>query len=82
MKTDSQTVPPLTESPSQLLDVRRVAVLLGCITIHTYRLSDGGKMPRPRHVGTLVRWTKAEVEQWVADGCRPVRSVTAKGGAK
>ena len=76
------TAPPLVESPSQLLDVRRVAALLGCSSRHIYRLSDAGKMPRPRHVGALVRWSKAEIESWVADGCKPVHTVTGKGGAR
>ena len=79
--TDSLSVPSLAESPSQLLDVRRVAALLGCSARHVYRLADAGKMPRPRHVGTLVRWSKAEIEAWVADGCKAVRSIP-KGGAR
>ena len=80
MAVPLSSVPPLADSPAMLLDVRRVAARLGCSSRHVYRLADAGRMPRPRHVGTLVRWSKAEVESWVADGCKPVR--TAKAGAK
>lgn len=66
---------------SALLDVRQVAALLGCSARHVYRLSDAGRMPSPVHLGALVRWNRADVQHWIADGCRPVRTVT-KGGAR
>ena len=59
---------------AELLDVRAVAALLGCSARHIYRLADAGRMPRPVKLGQLVRWRRGELEQWVADGCRPVRS--------
>jgi excisionase family DNA binding protein len=58
-----------------LLDVRAVAKLLGCSERHVYRLSDAGRMPAPRRLGALVRWSRQEIEQWIAGGCRPVRQV-------
>ena len=79
--TESATLSP-TESPAKMLDVRRVAALLDCSTRHVYRLSDAGKMPRPLHLGGLVRWRTAEIESWVAAGCPAVRTVTGKGGAR
>ena len=74
--------PPLVESPATLLDVKRVAKILGCSPRHVYRLADAGKMPRPRHIGTLVRWSKAELEAWVNDNCKPVRTMNTKGGSR
>lgn len=59
-------------APPELLTVRQVAALCGCSTRHCYRLSDGGLMPRPRKLGALVRWSRAEIESWIAGGCRPV----------
>ncbi len=65
--------------PSLLIDVCRVASLLGCSPRHVYRLSDAGRMPPPYRLGALVRWSRPDVESWVAAGCKPVRS---NGGAR
>jgi excisionase family DNA binding protein len=66
------------ESAAALLDVKAVAALLACSTRTCYRLADGGLMPRPRKLGALVRWSKADLDQWIAAGCPRVR--TSKGG--
>ena len=68
------------ESPATLFDVKQVAAMLCCSPRHVYRMSDAGAMPRPRHVGALVRWCRSEIEQWVADGCPKVRQLSTKGG--
>lgn len=73
------TTRPPVESPATLLDVKQVAALLCCSARHVYRMSDSGAMPRPRHVGALVRWCRAEIEQWVAVGCPKVRQVGRAG---
>ncbi len=51
---------------------------LGCSTRHVYRLADSGRMPRPIKLGSLVRWPRAVIEQWIADGCPNIRN-TSKG---
>lgn len=66
---------PTGESPATLLDVKAVAAMLSCSARHVYRMSDAGAMPRSRHVGALVRWSRAEIEHWVADGCPRIRQV-------
>ena len=64
----------VTESPA-LLTVKQVAAMLGCSARHVYRLADRGAMPRPTKLGdVLVRWNRTEIEQWVSDGCRPIRA--------
>jgi len=60
---------PLAESPARLLDVQAVAALLDCSTRHIYRLSDAGRMPAPVKLGSLVRWSKLTIEDWIAAGC-------------
>ena len=70
----------LAEPTTVLLDVRAVAQLLGCSSRHVYRLADAGRMPSPVKLGSLVRWNRAALEQWITDGCRSVRTVSAKGG--
>lgn len=68
--------------PAALLDVRAVAELLSCSTRHVYRLADAGKMPAPIRLGSLVRWSPTSLNEWLAGGCRPVRTLTSKGVPK
>ena len=70
----TQTLP--VGSPAMLLDVQTVADVLGCSTRHVQRLSDRGRMPTPVKLGALVRWPRATIEDWIAEGCpshRPTR---------
>lgn len=60
-------------SSAELVNVQEVAEMLCCSTRHVYRLSDGGRMPRPFKLGSLVRWSRAVVEAWIIDGCRSCR---------
>jgi excisionase family DNA binding protein len=52
-----------------LLDVKEVATLLNCSSRHVYRLSDSGRMPRPVKVGSLCRWSRTTVLDWIERGC-------------
>ncbi|MCC6489636.1 MAG: helix-turn-helix domain-containing protein [Candidatus Hydrogenedentes bacterium] len=61
------------DAEAMLLDVRAVAVLLNCSQRHVYRMADAGKMPQPVRVGTLVRWSRNTLEDWISGGCLPVR---------
>jgi excisionase family DNA binding protein len=63
-----------------LLDVKQVAALLNCSVRHVWRLADAGKMPPPRRLGHLRRWSRAEIEAWIAADCRAVRFVPSAGG--
>lgn len=75
---------PQSPVPPELLDVRAVAALLGgCSTRHIYRLADSGRMPPPVKLGSLVRWRRAELEVWIAQGCPPCdRLGQGKGAAR
>ena len=53
--------------------VDAVAELLGCSSRHVRRMADSGAMPRPIHLGRLVRWRKADVDAWLAAGCPSCR---------
>jgi excisionase family DNA binding protein len=68
------TVPPPVEAA--LLDVKAVAALLGCSARHVYRLTDAGRMPAPVRLGALIRWRRAEIEEWIAAGCPSTRRAT------
>lgn len=54
---------------SALLTVEEVSTMLNCSTRHVYRLADGGRMPRPVKLGNLNRWSRKDLEAWIADGC-------------
>lgn len=62
-----------------LLDVEQFAEILGCSTRHVRRLSDMGKCPPPVKLGSLARWPRAVVEEWIEGGCRNVRSIRTGG---
>jgi excisionase family DNA binding protein len=65
------------DSPT-LLNVKRVANLLGCSQRHVWTLRDAGKMPTPIKLGALIRWRRDDLDQWVKAGCPDCRK--AKGG--
>ena len=51
-----------------------VARALGCSVRHVTRMADAGLMPAPVKLGRLLRWSRAALERWIAEGCRPVQS--------
>lgn len=57
-----------------LLDVNAVSDLLQCSPRHVYRMADSGRMPRPVRLGALVRWNRQVLLDWIAGGCKPVRT--------
>jgi excisionase family DNA binding protein len=69
-----------TIEPSALLSVRQVAASLGCSPRTVNRLSDAGCMPRPRRLGSLVRWSRVEIETWIAGGCLPAQRARIERG--
>jgi len=54
-----------------MLTAADVAALLVCSTKTVYRLNDRGAMPVPVRIGGLLRWPRAAIEQWIAEGCPP-----------
>ena len=66
---------------SELLDVGAVAGLISCSKRTVYRLADADRMPRPLKVGSLVRWRRADITAWIANGCRDLRAAQRGKGA-
>lgn len=54
-----------------LVSVDGVAAMLGCSRRHVYRLSGAGRMPSPVKVGSLTRWRRKEIDNWIRKGCQP-----------
>jgi len=64
----SDRKPPVADL-GQLIGVDKVAELLEYSPRTIYRLADCGRLPQPRKVGSLVRWSVGEVRKWVEEGC-------------
>ena len=52
-----------------MLSTQDVAKLLKCSDRHVTNLRREGRMPLPVKLGTLVRWPRKEIEDWIAAGC-------------
>jgi predicted DNA-binding transcriptional regulator AlpA len=62
-----------------MMSVDDVAMEIGCCSRSVRRWADSGRMPKPVKLGSLIRWPRAVIEQWIAEGCPNVRN-TSKGG--
>ena len=60
--------PDLPTQPT-MLTATGVAKMLACSPRSIYRLADAGRIPPPVRIGGLVRWPRAALEQWIAEGC-------------
>lgn len=72
-----------TRSPvrPELIDFDAFAAICSVSTRTARRLVDAGKAPQPLRLGKCVRFSRAAVERWLADGCPRVRTVRAGGAA-
>ena len=57
------------EAHAGMLNVDDVGRILRCSPRTVYRLADSGRMPSPVKLNALVRWPRAIVEGWIAEGC-------------
>jgi predicted DNA-binding transcriptional regulator AlpA len=59
-------------APSRrLIDAREVGRMLGCSWRTVYRLADRGAFPAGIKLSALRRWDSAELDAFIADGCKP-----------
>lgn len=59
-----------------MMSVDDVAKEIGCCSRSIRRWADSGRMPRPIKLGSLIRWPRVVIEQWIADGCPNVRNAS------
>ncbi len=52
-----------------MMSVDDVAMEVGCCTRSVRRWADSGRMPKPIKLGSLIRWPRTVIEQWIAEGC-------------
>jgi len=72
----SQVATPMERPLRRLVDAREVARLLGCSWRTVLRLADAGVIPWGLKLGALRRWDSQQIEDFIANGGKPVR----KGG--
>lgn len=58
-----------------MIGKRELAAMLGCSPETIDRLRKRGAIPAPARLGVLVRWPRAVIPDWVADGCPPCDGV-------
>lgn len=56
----------------ELLNAQHVAKILGCSPRKVFWLNSCGCLPRPIPIGSLVRWRKQEIENWLLAGAPPL----------
>jgi predicted DNA-binding transcriptional regulator AlpA len=66
----AQAVP---EGTRRLGDAKAVGRKLSLSWRSVYRLADAGKIPAGFKLGAARRWDMAEIEAFIAGGCKPVR---------
>lgn len=67
---------PLDTGPGvspAMLSMGQVAGLLNCSKRTVYRLNDTGQIPRPVRLGSLLRWNRTQIQQWIANGCPAIK---------
>ena len=55
-----------------MMTTREMADFLAASTQHVRNLVQAGRIPKPKRLGGAVRWVRAEIESWIADGCPQV----------
>ncbi len=63
------------ETKPLLIDRRQVGELLNLSTRTVWRLLSAGKLPKPVRIGRSVRWSRSDLETWIANGCPEISSV-------
>jgi predicted DNA-binding transcriptional regulator AlpA len=62
----------MNDTESLMLTSRDVARLMQCSDKHVTNLRKQGRMPPCIKLGTLVRWPRKIIEDWIAAGCPAV----------
>lgn len=57
----------------ELVAVQDAAIILGVSVRSIWRLRDSGAMPAPLKILGSVRWRRADLTEWVRQGCPDMR---------
>jgi prophage regulatory protein len=66
-----------------LMNDEATAAMFGISTRHMKRLVEKGEFPSPVRLGGCVRWSRKDIEEWIAGGCMRVKQTAreAKRGS-
>ena len=67
------------EPARRMGDSKAVGQVFQCSWRTVIRLADSGKIPLGYKLGALRRWDMAEIEAFIASGCKPPKAAS-KGG--
>jgi excisionase family DNA binding protein len=68
-----------TMPKTPLIDVEEFAAQLACSPKHIRRMADSGRCPPAIQLGSLRRWNRQVVDEWIAAGCPVVRQARMGG---
>ena len=72
---ENMVVTEKANSPKKRLgSVRDVEAITSMDSRTVLRYADSGRMPWGYKIGALRRWDLDEIEQWIKNGCRPIRT--------
>lgn len=63
--------PPDAKTPLDgriALSADEVAEALGISRAHVWKLASAGRLPKPIRLGRAVRWSRKDLEEWLAAG--------------
>lgn len=71
MIAPGESDPAIRATPAEPLavDAAEAARLLGISLRHLRGLDASGRLPRPIRLGRAVRWSVAELREWLAAAC-------------
>ena len=69
----SQALEASVQHARRLGDAKQVGSLLSCSWRHVLRMADRGLMPWGFKLGSLRRWDMDQLEEWIKNGCKPIR---------
>ncbi len=67
---------PTQSGTRRLGDCKAVGRVLGCSWRTVIRLADSGKIAPGCKLSALRRWDMAEIEAFIASGCKPSKAAT------
>jgi predicted DNA-binding transcriptional regulator AlpA len=56
-----------------LMNDDETAGMFGISSRHMKRLVEKGEFPAPIRLGSCVRWSRKDIEEWIAGGCARVQ---------
>ncbi len=65
----ARATPEHREGESPLVGAKEAARLCSISESMLYTLNRAGKMPPPIRIGTLLRWKRRELLEWIEAGC-------------